>query len=110
MLDGVSFLRRSRSLLVLVTLSMLVVALPLAPARAVSPDVVISQLYGGGGNNGATLRNDFIELFNRGSQPVSVTGWSVQYASSGGSTWQVTPLTGTIAPGAYYLVQEAAGT
>ena len=32
--------------------------------------VVISQVYGGGGNSGATLKNDFIELFNRGAQPV----------------------------------------
>jgi len=41
--------------------------------------VVISQVYGGGGNQGATLRNDFIELFNRGEGPSNVTGWTVQY-------------------------------
>lgn len=74
------------------------------------PQVVISQVYGGGGNSGATLRNDFIELFNPGTAPVSLAGWSVQYASSTGSTWQVTALSGTIQPGGYYLVQEAAGT
>ena len=34
---------------------------------AVSPDVVISQVYGGGGNSGATYTNDFIELYNRGT-------------------------------------------
>ena len=72
-------------------------------------DVVISQVYGGGGNSGATLTNDFIELFNRGSSSVSIAGWSVQYASAAGSTWQVTPLSGTIPAGGYYLVQEAAG-
>ena len=79
------------------------------PASAVSPDVVVSQVYGGGGNSGATLQNDFIELHNRGDAPVSLAGWSVQYASATGATWQVTPLSGTIAPGRYYLVQEAAG-
>src|SRR5262249_10309639 len=42
--------------------------------------VVISQVYGGGGNTGATLTNDFVELFNRGQTAVNVTGWSVQYA------------------------------
>ena len=84
-------------------------AFPIQTAQAVSPDIVISQVYGGGGNSGATLTNDFIELFNRGISPVSLTGWSVQYASSSGSTWQVTAISGTVQPGQYYLVQEAAG-
>ncbi|MDQ2870073.1 MAG: lamin tail domain-containing protein, partial [Acidobacteriota bacterium] len=79
------------------------------PASAASPDVVISQVYGGGGNAGSVYKNDFIELFNRGSSPVSLSGWSVQYASSAGTTWQATILSGSIAPGQYYLVQEAAG-
>jgi predicted extracellular nuclease len=72
-------------------------------------DVVISQVYGGGGNAGATLRNDYIELFNHGLTPVDLTGWSVQYASATGSTWAVTALSGVIEPGRYYLVREAAG-
>jgi predicted extracellular nuclease len=81
-----------------------------APASAASPDIVISQVYGGGGNAGATLKNDFIELYNRGAAPVSVNGWSVQYGSSGGTTWtNLTPLSGTIRPGRYYLVREGAG-
>jgi predicted extracellular nuclease len=82
-----------------------------APANAApSPDIVISEVYGGGGNSGATLTNDFIELYNRGTNPVPVTGWTVRYASSGGSTWQQTELSGTIEPGENYLVQEAAGS
>lgn len=80
-----------------------------SPAFAVSPDIVISQVYGGGGNSGATYTNDFIELFNRGSSPVNIAGWSVQYTSATGTTWQVTALAGTIQPGQYYLVQQAAG-
>lgn len=75
-----------------------------------APSVVISQIYGGGGNSGATYTNDFIELFNPGAQAVSLAGWSVQYASAAGTTWQVTALTGTIQPGQYYLVQESQGT
>ena len=72
--------------------------------------VVISQIYGGGGNSGATLKNDFIELFNAGAAPVSLSGWSVQYASSAGSSWQVTPLPAVmLQPGQYLLVQEAMG-
>src|SRR5574341_980987 len=54
-------------------------------ARAVSPDIVISQVYGGGGNTGATYTHDFIELFNRGTTSTSVDGWSVQYTSATGT-------------------------
>ena len=79
------------------------------PPSVPTGGVVLSQIYGGGGNTGATLKNDFIELFNPGASPVSLVGWSVQYASSSGSSWQVTPLSGSIAAGGYYLVQEAAG-
>lgn len=73
--------------------------------------VVISQVYGGGGNAGAPYTNDFIELYNPTSAPVSLAGWSVQYASAKGafSTSGSTSLTGTIKAGGYYLVQEAAG-
>ena len=75
-----------------------------------SPSVVISQVYGGGGNTGSTFKNDFIELYNGGSTSVSLSGWSVQYTSAAGTIWQVTNLSGTLASGQYYLVQEAAGT
>ena len=72
-------------------------------------DVVISQIYGGGGNSGAQYTNDYIELFNRGTDAIDVTGWAVQYTGATGNSWQATVLSGTIAPGRYYLVQEAAG-
>lgn len=72
--------------------------------------VFISQVYGGGGNSGATYKNDFIELYNAGSTSVDLSAYAVQYASSSGSSWQETTLSGTILPGHYYLIQEAAGT
>ena len=105
---------RKRRTSLLSVLALLVSLLPMtvaAPALAEdSPgDVVISQVYGGGGNSGAEYTNDFIELYNRGGTAVDVTGWSVQYASVTGSSWQVTTLSGVIEPGQYYLVQEAAG-
>ena len=86
-----------------------VAAMVESPAAAVSPDVVISEVYGGGGNSGATLTHDFIELYNRGDTPVDVSGWSVQYGSSTGTVWLRTNLSGTIQPGRWYLVQQAAG-
>jgi uncharacterized protein len=87
----------------------LLLAASCVPALAVSPTLVISQVYGGGGNAGATYKNDFIEIFNRGTTTADVSGWSVQYAASAGTSWQVTRLNGTIAPGQYYLIQESAG-
>ena len=75
-----------------------------------SASLVVSQVYGGGGNSGATYENDFIEIFNRGTSTVSVSGMSVQYASATGSSWQVTALSGSIPAGGYYLVKEAAGS
>jgi uncharacterized protein (TIGR03437 family) len=75
-----------------------------------SAQIRVTQIYGGGGNSGAPFRNDFIEIFNSGTTPVSLAGWSVQYASATASTWSVTPLTAvTLQPGQYYLVQEASG-
>ena len=73
-------------------------------------DAVISQVYGGGGNSGSVFTNDFIEIFNPGPDPVNLAGWSVQYGSSAGTTWSVTALAGTVAPGRYHLVQEGQGT
>ena len=66
--------------------SMLAVVGVGAPAGAVpSPDLVISQVYGGGGNAGAPLNADFVELFNRGTAPAALDGMSVQYASATGT-------------------------
>lgn len=80
------------------------------PALASGNGIVISQVYGGGGNSGATYRSDFIEVFNAGSAPVSLSGWSVQYASAAGSSWQVTPIGNrSLAPGQYLLIQESTG-
>ncbi len=72
-------------------------------------NIVISQIYGGGGNSGATYRNDYVELFNPGSLPANVNGWSIQYASASGSGWQVGNLSGTIPGGSYYLVRLSSG-
>ena len=83
-----------------------------APVQTQTP-IVISQVYGGGGNGGAAYQNDFVELFNRSAATVTVTGWSVQYSSATGASWGngfgKTTLVGTIGPGEYYLVKLASG-
>lgn len=86
-----------------------------APAFAAS-DIVISQVYGGGGNSGAVYKNDFVELFNRGATAISLEGMSIQYTSSNGpgatgtSNWGVAVLPAkTLQPGQFLLMQMAAG-
>jgi DNA/RNA endonuclease G (NUC1) len=69
--------------------------------------IVISQVYGGGGNSGATYQNDFVELFNPDTASHDLSGWTIQYASDTGTSWQVQPLGGTMAPGEYYLIKLA---
>src|SRR6478672_1301707 len=84
-------------------------------AFAASPGLVISQVYGGGGNTGATYLNDYVELFNRGTVDVPLSGLSLQYASAtgtgafGANANALTPLAGTLAAGHYILVREASG-
>jgi uncharacterized protein len=94
-------------------LALMLAALPMRSAKAISPNIVISQVYGGGGNSGAPFTNDFIELYNLSGSSVSLSGWSVQYTSAtgtgnfGSATNLITPLSGSLAPGQYFLVQEA---
>ncbi|MES2747558.1 MAG: T9SS type A sorting domain-containing protein [Bacteroidota bacterium] len=78
--------------------------------------VVISQVYGGGGNNGGIYTHDFIELHNNGTTSQSLNGWSVQYTSAAGpavapnNNWFMTPLPNVILlPGQYFLIQQGAG-
>ncbi|HEY4269693.1 MAG TPA: lamin tail domain-containing protein [Galbitalea sp.] len=82
-----------------------------APAAAIdtSSHVIISEVYGGGGNSGAPYNKDFIEIVNNGTTTADLTGWSVQYSSAAGTTWQATPLTGSVAAGGFYLVSESGG-
>ena len=77
--------------------------------------VRISQVYGGGGNAGATYTQDFVEIFNAGSSAVIIGDWSVQYASAvgpgGAGNWQVAPIPAATSLGAgkYYLIALQVG-
>ena len=48
------------------------------------PDVIITEVFGGGGNSGAPYSNDYIELYNTTDNPVDIGGWSVQYYTKAG--------------------------
>jgi hypothetical protein len=84
-------------------------------AGAFGTGLVISQIYGGGGNTGATYANDFVELYNPSTSDVPLAGLSVQYTSASGTalfgadSGQLTELTGTIPGHGYFLVQEGSG-
>ncbi|MBS1855970.1 MAG: lamin tail domain-containing protein [Acidobacteria bacterium] len=89
-----------------------VAVLAALPALAQNPPVVISQVYGGGGNTGAPYQNDFVELFNRSAATVNLSGYSIQYTSSAGTSWgsQQVNLPGfDLQPGQYYLVKMQGG-
>lgn len=95
------------------TLAGLVAAAFAVPAAMASASgIVISQVYGGGGNSGATIKNDFIEIFNAGQSAVNIGGWSVQYGAKAGTSWQVTPIPANtvLEPGRYFLIAQGAGT
>lgn len=76
--------------------------------------VVISQIYGGGGNKDALYRNDFIELYNPTDKNISLENWSIQYVSATGSfpasssaaTIGSTLLHKEIKAKTYFLIQE----
>ena len=71
--------------------------------------VVITEVFAGGASGGATYKFDYVVLHNRGTTTVDLAGTSLQYAAATGTAWSTTPtqLTGTIAPGGYFLVQLA---
>ena len=71
-----------------------------ASANPAGTGLVISEVYGGGGNGtGSSFKADFVELYNPTSSAIDVSGWSVQYRSTSGTTVTnsssgITPLTG----------------
>jgi predicted extracellular nuclease len=77
-----------------------------------STHAIISQIYGAGGNSGAVLNADYVEIFNPTGSTLTLNNYSIQYASAGGttiSTVTVLPATITLAPGQYYLIAASAG-
>ncbi|WP_312341609.1 lamin tail domain-containing protein [Chryseobacterium binzhouense] len=69
--------------------------------------IVINEIYTGGGLLGAAITNDFIELKNIGNSTASLNGATIQYASSTGAFTQYNNLPNiSLAPGQTYLIQQ----
>lgn len=45
-------------------------------------DIVIAQIYGGGGTASAPIKQDYIVLYNRSCNPVDISNWSLQYGNT----------------------------
>ncbi len=77
------------------------------------PDVIITEVYGGGGNSGAAYTHDYIELYNTTNQMVDISGWSLQYyaqaADGEAKEVVVIPDAKMIASHSYFLIQGAGG-
>ena len=90
----------------LTLLAALLAGLSGAASATGSSNLVISQVFAGGGNSGAPYTYDYVELFNRGAAPFTTGDWSLQYASTAGVWSSRVALSNiTIPAGGYYLVQ-----
>lgn len=77
---------------------------------AAHSQIVINEIYGGAGNAGSALKNDYIVLKNIGVNEASLSGATIQYAPGSGAFTQYHPLPDIrLAPGQSYLIQEAVG-
>jgi len=106
-------MRASKLGLALVS-SVAIVASAVSPAVA-APDgsnVVINEVYGGGGNSGATYTHDFVELYNPTDAPISLDGMFLQYTSVKGNkpnSGNIMALEGETPAKGYTLIQLAQG-
>lgn len=83
-----------------------------APTASAAPDgsnVVINEVYGGGGNSGSVFSNDFVELYNPTDKDIDITGWVLDQQSKSGNSGSTTTLSGIVPAGGYYLIQGQAG-
>jgi 5'-nucleotidase len=79
-----------------------------ASANPAGTGLVISEVYGAGGNSGAVYNADFVEIFNPTTGSLDLTGMSVQYRSATGTGTGSFALSGSVAAGDTYLVQMSA--
>ncbi len=78
--------------------------------RSLTDHLVISEVYGGAGNSGATYSSDYVELFNPTAADIYMSNWSIQYASPSGTTWTANTISGTVKAKGYFLIKLLTST
>lgn len=92
-------------------LALVVAPLAVAPAHAVpATHLIINEVYGGGGNSGATYANDFVELYNPTESAIDLSGYKITYYSAAGNAGGSCALVGSVPANSYYLAEQAKGT
>lgn len=103
---------RRRGLALLLALFMVMACVPVHLFAAAPQDLVLYEAYGGGGNSGAELKNDYIVLKNISDKPVDLTGRKIEYYAANrslGDSPTTAELSGTVPSGGYYVIKAAAG-
>ncbi|PAT14461.1 nuclease [Corynebacterium sp. NML 120412] len=85
------------------------ITVPTAHAATDGSNVVINEVYGGGGNSGSTISNDFVELYNPTDKDIDLAGWVLDQQSVKGNTGSTATLSGVVPAGGYFLVKGSAG-
>ena len=84
-----------------------------APTASAAPDgsnVVINEVYGGGGNKGAKFDKDFVELYNPTDQPIDVTGWKIEQRSTSDNVGNTHTLSGVVPAKSTFLITSTPGS
>lgn len=77
-----------------------------AHANPAGTGLVISEVYGAGGNSNAAYNADFVELYNPTDDPLPLAGLSIQYRSAtGGAGAPPYQLSGAVPANSHYLIQ-----
>jgi uncharacterized repeat protein (TIGR02543 family) len=75
-------------------------------------EVIITAVYGAGGNSGATYNRDFVELFNTTNHDIALDGVYLEYSSASNvvasSEQNSYMLTGTIKARSFFLIYAGA--
>ena len=81
------------------------VVAPTANAAVDGSNVVINEVYGGGGNAGGKFNNDFVELYNPTDAEIDISGWKLNQKAANGNTGNTVKLSGKVPAKGFFLIQ-----